>query len=159
MMRLDRQPTDLAQLIAEAVELYAMIAEEKRIVVTNEAGGPIVARVDPARIRQVFANLLDNALKYTPSGGRVAISALRENGTLTVTFRDNGIGIAPDEQTKIWSRLYRSDRSRTQRGLGLGLSLVKAIVEAHDGSVAVRSELGAGSEFTVTLPSSGAEPV
>jgi signal transduction histidine kinase len=159
MMRLDRGPADLAQLIAEAVELYAMIAEEKGIVVTSEVVGPIVAPVDPARIRQVFANLLDNALKYTPSGGSVAISALREKGTITVTFRDNGIGIAPDEQTRIWSRLYRSDRSRTQRGLGLGLSLVKAIVEAHGGSVAVRSGLGAGSEFTVTLPSSGAEPV
>jgi signal transduction histidine kinase len=154
MMRLDRQPTDLAQLIADVVELYAMIAEEKRIVVTNETMGPLVASVDSARMRQVFANLLDNALKYTPAGGRVSISARAETSAVTVTFRDCGIGIATDEQTKIWSRLYRSDRSRTQRGLGLGLSLVKAIVEAHGGSAAVQSEPGTGSTFTVTLPSS-----
>jgi len=154
MMRLDRQPTDLAKLIADVVELYAMIAEEKRIIVTNETSGPLVASVDPARMRQVFANLLDNALKYTPGGGRVTISIRAEAGAVKVTFHDSGIGIATDEQTKIWSRLYRSDRSRTQRGLGLGLSLVKAIVEAHGGSAAVQSEPGAGSTFTVTLPSS-----
>jgi signal transduction histidine kinase len=154
MMKLDRQPSDLAQLIADAVELYSMVAEEKHLVVTNEAVGPLLAPVDPARIRQVFANLLDNALKYTPGGGRVRITARSEAGRIFVAFRDSGIGIAEDEQAKIWSRLYRSDRSRTQRGLGLGLSLVKAIVEAHGGSVAVRSALGVGSEFTVQLPAS-----
>ena len=69
-----------------------------------------------------------------------------------VVFRDTGIGIAPEEQAKIWTRLYRGDKSRSQRGLGLGLSLVKAVVEAHQGQVAVASQPGAGSEFTVRLP-------
>ena len=67
-------------------------------------------------------------------------------------FRDTGIGIAPDEQKKIWTRLYRGDKSRSQHGLGLGLSLVKAVVEAHHGRVSVSSQEGSGSEFTVTLP-------
>jgi signal transduction histidine kinase len=103
-------------------------------------------------MRQVFGNLLDNALKYTPEGGRVTITAHSENGHAVVRFRDTGLGISPEEQDKIWARLYRSDKSRSQRGLGLGLSLVKAFVEAHQGTVAVTSRLGEGSEFSVSLP-------
>ena len=103
-------------------------------------------------MRQVLANLLDNAIKYTPAEGRVTISVRAEPECATVVFRDTGIGIAPDEQEKIWTRLYRGDKSRSQHGLGLGLSLVKAVVEAHRGRVAVASQEGAGSEFTVSLP-------
>jgi len=105
-------------------------------------------------MRQVFANLLDNALKYTPSGGKVTIALREEPGQAIAIFRDNGMGIPLEEQDKIWSRLYRGDKSRSQRGLGLGLSLVKAIVEAHGGKVAVSSKVGEGSEFTVSLPKS-----
>ena len=84
-------------------------------------------------MRQAFANLLDNALKYTPEGGNVRLSCAVESGRVTVRVRDTGMGIPPDEQPRIWERLYRGDKSRSQRGLGLGLSLVKAIVEAHHG--------------------------
>jgi signal transduction histidine kinase len=108
--------------------------------------------VDPARVRQVFANLLDNALKYTPEGGQVTIRARAGTDWMTVQLIDNGIGVAPEEQGKIWERLYRGDKSRSQRGLGLGLSVVKAVVEAHGGRVAVRSQPERGSEFTVRLP-------
>jgi signal transduction histidine kinase len=103
-------------------------------------------------MRQAFANLLDNAIKYTPEGGSVFVSVRAEPQQALVIFRDTGIGIPVDEQDKIWSRLYRGDKSRSQRGLGLGLSLVKAIVEAHGGRVTVSSEPGKGSEFTVSLP-------
>ena len=103
-------------------------------------------------MKQVFANLLDNALKYTPEGGQIAIRAFRNQSGLVIRFRDNGIGIPAEEQGKIWDRLYRGDKSRSQRGLGLGLSLVKAIVEAHQGRVAVSSKPDHGSEFTVYLP-------
>jgi signal transduction histidine kinase len=103
-------------------------------------------------MRQVFGNLLDNAIKYTDSGGTVTISARIESGAGVVRFRDTGMGIASDEIEKIWARLYRGDKSRSQRGLGLGLSLVKAVVEAHRGQVTVTSKVGEGSEFTVTLP-------
>jgi len=99
----------------------------------------------------VAANLIDNAIKYTPAGGRVTISVHR-NTHATLQVCDNGVGIPADEIPHIWDRLFRGDRSRTERGLGLGLSLVKAIVEAHGGSVAVESEVGNGSTFTVTLP-------
>ena len=101
---------------------------------------------------QVLANLLDNALKYTPDGGRVEISTWQEGPEAIVRVRDTGSGIHADELPHIWERLYRGDRSRTTRGLGLGLSLVRAIVEAHGGRVSVDSAPGTGSVFDVRLP-------
>jgi signal transduction histidine kinase len=103
--------------------------------------------------------VLDNALKYTPDGGAVTISASCEAGRAVVKFRDNGPGIAPEEQGRIWERLYRGDKSRSQRGLGLGLSVVKAVVEAHGGTATVTSTPGQGSEFTVTLPAPKPETI
>jgi signal transduction histidine kinase len=116
----------------------------------------VLASVDRSRMRQVFANLLDNAIKYTPEGGQVTLSVRAEPGQAIAVFRDNGIGIPVEEQTKIWTRLYRGDKSRSQRGLGLGLSLVKAVVEAHGGTVTVSSKVNEGSEFTVRLPTGAA---
>ncbi len=103
-------------------------------------------------MRQVLANLLDNALKYTPEGGTVAIAVRNEPGRAVVSFHDTGIGIPAEEQDKIWARLYRGDKSRSQRGLGLGLSLVKAVAEAHGGQITVASKPGEGATFTVMLP-------
>jgi signal transduction histidine kinase len=163
MMKLQREPADLSQLAREVVDLYEYVAEEKKIKLHTElddpagaapAGSPapVMASVDRTRIRQVFANLLDNAIKYTPEGGEVTIS-VRSNGTQAVAeFCDNGIGIPAEEQDKIWARLYRGDKSRSQRGLGLGLSLVKAVVEAHGGQVSVASQPNQGARFTVRLP-------
>jgi signal transduction histidine kinase len=152
MMKLQREPADLCQLAREVVELYEYVAEEKKIAIHTELPAPCEAPVDRIRMRQVFANLLDNAIKYTPSGGSVTISVRDESGQAIVRFRDTGIGIPVEEQDKIWSRLYRGDKSRSQRGLGLGLSLVKAVVEAHGGKATVSSQVNQGAEFTVTLP-------
>ena len=152
MMQLKREPANLDQLVREVVELYDFVAEEKQIQVTTELPTPCSAPVDVIRMRQVFANLLDNAIKYTPAGGRVTITGREDSHCVVVTFRDTGVGIAPEEQEKIWARLYRGDKSRSQRGLGLGLSLVKAMVEAHQGQVSVTSKVGEGSEFAVVLP-------
>jgi signal transduction histidine kinase len=160
MMKLHRERVDLCQLASEVVELYQYVAEEKRISVrtdlpispVNQLPLPVTAPVDGTRIRQVFANLLDNAIKYTEPGGTVSVSIRDEPNAALAVFRDTGIGIPPDEQDKIWSRLYRGDKSRSQRGLGLGLSLVKAVVQAHSGMVTVTSQPGKGSEFIVTLP-------
>jgi signal transduction histidine kinase len=152
MLKLDRHVVDLAQLLREVIDLYECVAEERSLILQLEAPSPCTAYVDPSRIRQVFANLLDNALKYTPSGGRVLIQVEPGSTTARVRFKDTGIGIPADEQPKIWNRLYRGDKSRTQRGLGLGLSLVKAIVEAHAGKVSVQSAPGQGAEFLVELP-------
>jgi signal transduction histidine kinase len=159
MMKLHREPVDLVQLVREVVELYEYVAEEKKITVRVELPpissplpSSVIVSVDRTRMRQVFANLLDNAIKYTPERGTVTILARTESDQAIVVFRDTGIGIPAEEQDKIWTRLYRGDKSRSQRGLGLGLSLVKAVVEAHGGQVTVRSEVNAGSEFAVRLP-------
>jgi len=104
------------------------------------------------RLRQVIANLLDNAVKYTPRGGRVDDRGLPHATQALVRVRDTGAGIPPSELPHIWERLYRGDRSRSTPGLGLGLSLVRAIVEAHGGEVSVSSRPEEGSEFQVSLP-------
>src|SRR6266516_2786924 len=152
MMKLQRKRIDLCQLLQDVVELYEYVAEERKVGVRGDFLEPCEVCVDSNRLRQVFANLLDNALKYTPEGGRVTITTRNDPTQVVVQFRDTGIGIPAEEQDKIWARLYRGDKSRSQRGLGLGLSLVKAVVEAHQGKVTVTSEVGAGSEFSVTLP-------
>jgi signal transduction histidine kinase len=152
MMKLHREPVDLAQLAREVVELYEYVAEEKKISISTDALQPCEVMVDRTRMRQVFANLLDNALKYTPPSGRINISIECRPGEAVTAFADTGIGIPAEEQPKIWGRLYRGDKSRSQRGLGLGLSLVKAVVEAHSGTVSVQSEVNRGSMFAVSLP-------
>jgi signal transduction histidine kinase len=152
-MKLQRESVDVCQLAREIVELYQYVAEEKKIAVRTELpSSPVLVSVDRTRMRQALANLLDNAIKYTADGGQVTIAVRTEEIQALISFKDNGIGIPTDEQDKIWSRLYRGDKSRSQRGLGLGLSLVKAIVEAHGGKVTVFSIPDRGSDFTVRLP-------
>ncbi|WP_395742408.1 sensor histidine kinase [Prosthecobacter sp.] len=152
MMKLHRELSSIPALLQHVVELYDLISEEKHITISTDFAKECMASVDPTRLSQAFANLLDNALKYTPENGKVHLTCQAADNTVTVTIRDNGMGIPATDQPHIWERLYRGDKSRTQRGLGLGLSLVKAIVEAHGGTVAVTSEVGKGSEFTVTVP-------
>jgi len=143
---------NLSALWTEVIELYQYVAEEKKITVTTDFMEASEASVDPVRMRQVFANLLDNALKYTGPGGQVTVQVRRENSDIVVRVRDNGMGIPAEEQEKIWDRLYRGDKSRSQRGLGLGLSLVRAIVQAHGGSARVVSQPQQESEFIVSVP-------
>ncbi len=152
MMKLNLEKTSVAELLKSVIGLYEFVAEEKQIAVTMDFPVWCEAMIDATRMRQAFANLLDNALKYTPEGGKVEISGSVELGEVTVKIRDNGMGIPPGEQPRIWERLYRGDKSRSQRGLGLGLSLVKAIVEAHHGTVSVQSQPGKGAEFVVKIP-------
>jgi signal transduction histidine kinase len=158
VMHLKREPTSVAALLTNVIDVYQMVAEEKRITITAHLDSPCTAAVDPVRMRQVFANLLDNALKYTPEGGTVTVTCRVEETRVLVQFSDTGIGISAEEQPRIWVRLYRGDKSRSQHGLGLGLSLVKAIVEAHQGTVSVQSGISAGSAFTVALPITSSLP-
>ena len=150
-MRLRTETTDIGALLKSVFDLYADVAEEKGVTLTLDVSAPLVATADPTRMRQAIANLVQNAVKYTPSGGRVVLSASRARDRLMIRVADTGIGIPQTDLPRIWDRLYRGDQSRSERGLGLGLTLVKSIVEAHHGSVDVQSTPGAGSTFTITM--------
>jgi signal transduction histidine kinase len=151
-MYLELKDCDLVSTLKQVVTLYEYVAEEKGITVHLEAEKPVAASVDSTRISQVWANLLDNGIKYGKDGGWVKIAAQLVSGEVVVTFEDNGMGISKSEQGRIWERLYRGDRSRSQQGLGLGLSYVHAVVAAHHGTVSVSSTLHQGSQFEVRLP-------
>jgi signal transduction histidine kinase len=153
-MRLTAERVSLASVVNEAVDLYSDLAEDKGVALTSAVDPRIELVADRTRLRQVIANLLDNAIKYTQDGGRVDVDAMSSGVEVTLIVRDTGIGIASDDLTRIWERLYRADASRSERGLGLGLSLVKAIVESHGGRVAVESTPQRGSTFSITLPAS-----
>jgi signal transduction histidine kinase len=152
VMKLDIEETDIASILEDVIALYEIIAEEKNISINLACLRPLTLIVDRNRMRQVFANLLDNAVKYTPPGGRVDIEAYRRTKRIDVIIHDTGVGVPHEEIPLIWDRLYRGDKSRSQRGLGLGLSMVKAVVHAHKGNVEVFSEPGEGSRFIVYLP-------
>jgi signal transduction histidine kinase len=151
-MQLRREPVALADVVSRAIDLYRDVADAKDITLTVAAPVDVVVTADRTRLEQVAANLIDNALKYTPDGGRVDVDVRREMDAALLRVSDTGPGIPADELPRIFDRLFRGDRSRTERGLGLGLSLVKAIVEAHGCEVRVSSEGGRGSVFTVRLP-------
>jgi signal transduction histidine kinase len=151
-MRLQIEVVSLAALLADVIELYADVADERRVALDCRCPQDVMVQGDRRRLRQALANLLDNAIKYTPSGGRVEVAAHRDGANAVVQVTDTGPGIPPAEQDRIWERLYRGDASRSERGLGLGLSLVRAIVRAHGGSTNVESEPGHGARFSVQLP-------
>lgn len=151
-LKLHPEPVNIATLVNQTVDLYQHVAEEKSISVSTAVPPEIWLTADHQRLRQVMANLLDNAIKYTPAGGRIEVKACLRERMVAISVTDNGIGMKSDELSKIWDRLYRGDRSRSQRGLGLGLSLVKAVVEAHQGRVQVASTPGIGSVFTLLFP-------
>ncbi|PYQ74011.1 MAG: two-component sensor histidine kinase [Acidobacteria bacterium] len=151
-LQLTREPVSLHEVVDRAVDLYRDVAETKGVRLTVAPGDAVVVSGDRTRLEQVAANLIDNAVKYTPAGGRVDVHVRRDGDRAVLEVRDTGAGITPDEVSRIWDRLFRGDTSRAERGLGLGLSLVKAIVEAHGGTVGVTSEPGRGSTFTVLLP-------
>jgi signal transduction histidine kinase len=150
-MRLDKRSEDLAAIAREAVDLYDMVSSERGVHIVTRLAPGVSVLVDRARIRQVCANLIDNAIKYTAPGGRVEVTVSGDATMGVVTIADTGMGVPPSDLPRVWDRLYRGDRSRSERGLGLGLSLVKAVVEAHGGDVVLRSEVGVGSTFEVRL--------
>jgi signal transduction histidine kinase len=151
-MKLNRDTFDLVGLTRDVLELYSIVAEEKKVTLSQNTPVPVELNADRVRIQQALANLVDNAIKYTPEGGRVDVTVGVESDQAIIQVFDNGMGISPEDQPRIWDRLYRGDKSRAQKGLGLGLCLVKAVVEAHQGTVTVSSEPQKGSLFTIRLP-------
>jgi signal transduction histidine kinase len=151
-MRLDKHSEDLGQIVREAVELSEFVSKEAGVTVVTHLAPDVRALADRRRISQVCANVIDNAIKYTHATGRVEVSVFALGNDAVLRVADTGVGIAEEDLDRVWERLFRTDPSRGERGLGLGLSLVKAVVEAHGGSVTLDSSLGKGSIFEIRLP-------
>ena len=152
---LSHEEIDLAALVTEACELFQAAAEDKGIGLTWTTSGQSSSTGDRGLIQRMLSNLLDNAIKYTPKGGRVTVSVFEKDSyDRVISVKDTGIGIAPSDLPRIFERFYRCDQSRSQAGIGLGLSLARAIAKAHGGDITVSSTLHQGSTFTVTLPKS-----
>jgi len=153
VLKLNRDRVDLRTLVDRAVDLYREVAEENRIAVTvQQPELPLETSADSIRLGQAVNNLLDNALKYTPANGSVSVALNESAEGFVLSVSDSGPGVPRAEREAIFRRLYRGDASRSQRGLGLGLSLAKAMVEAHGGALSVGDSPSGGARFTLTLP-------
>lgn len=151
--RLKLEKRYISDLVKDIMNLYEMAFEEKDIKVIQKLDTNDWAMVDARLISRVIANLLDNAHKYTPPGGEITIQTINQTEAVVLRVTDSGPGISAEEHALIWQKLYRSDKSRSEYGMGLGLTFVRAVVEAHDGKVSIRSPVkdGKGTEFEVFL--------
>ncbi|MBC8481078.1 MAG: HAMP domain-containing histidine kinase [Planctomycetes bacterium] len=150
---LSKETVDVGKIIHDACELFLPMAEEQGIRLELDAPmKPLTVLGDLARLQRVVANLLDNAIKFTPAGGKVLVSAQAIDSQAKVEVIDTGVGITNKELPRIFERFYRGDRSRSTPGNGLGLSLAKAIVQAYNGDIIVKSSPGKGSKFIIVLP-------
>jgi signal transduction histidine kinase len=145
---------DVALLVRDACTRSASLAQAKQIHLETHLPGPVVVHGDARMLQRLFLSLIDNAIKYTPSGGRVHLSMRTEAADLIVTVQDTGIGISKEDLPFVFDRFYGADkvRSREVGGAGLGLSIARWIAEAHRGSVRAESALGEGSVFEVRIP-------
>ena len=150
-----RDPVDVAELLERAARVLRPAAERRRQTLTvGPCTAPLRVWGDRDRLTDALVNLLDNAVKYTPEGGAIALEARAADDAVQIAVADTGIGIPPKELSRIFERFYRVDRARSRElgGTGLGLSIVKHIVEAHGGRISVESELSKGTRFTIMLP-------
>jgi signal transduction histidine kinase len=149
---------DLADLAANAVEFYAPAAELKNIELTFSAEAPVPVSGDPVLLAQALSNLIDNALKFAPERGAIAVTVRRRgDGTAEVAVADNGPGIAAAEKAKVVERFYRGDSSRGTPGVGLGLSLVQAVAKLHGKAVELMDH-DPGLRVVLTIPPNTATP-
>ncbi len=158
------EESDLRDLLSDVTETAGMLGESAGITVSSEMPGqPVRLAVDRHRIQEMLLNLVTNAIKYTPPGGTVFLSLADQDGVVSFTVQDSGIGIAPGDLPHIFDRFWRADpaRSRTGQhpGTGLGLAITKWIAEAHGGSITVQSRPGRGTVFTVNLPKAAGQAV
>lgn len=143
----------LKEHIEKNVVLFKPLSQKKKQTLTVSVPSDLKLMADPEKLNQVITNLLDNAIKYTKESGKMEISAVKKGGKTTIHVKDNGIGIPERDLFRIFERFYRVDRTRSRAlgGTGLGLSIVKHIVEAHGGTISVKSMLAKGSQFTLTF--------
>ncbi len=153
-LKLNLSKVSLHQLMENVYDSAKLLASGKEVSITASSGEQVYINGDEMRLRQLLLNLIDNAIKYTPYGGRIALSLRKDSDYAYITVKDSGIGIAKEDQDRIFERFYRVDQSRSKEiaGTGLGLAICKWITDAHGGYISVASELHKGSTFTVTLP-------
>jgi signal transduction histidine kinase len=153
-LRVERVPVDVVALAERAVEVARPVADERGVALELDASGEAAVAGDIAKLEQMLDNLVSNAVKFTPPGGRVSIGVHRDGDDVALAVQDTGIGIAADEVDHLFERFFRasSATSREIPGTGLGLAIAKTIAEAHDGRIEVRSVLGKGTRFAVLLP-------
>jgi heavy metal sensor kinase len=150
---INRTRIDVKKTVDYACELFQPMAENKGLKLICNVPDNIILKGDIRKIQRMISNLLDNAIKYTPSGGKVEVSAFLKDGkSVIISVKDSGIGIEEKDIPHIFNRFYRCDASRTEGGAGLGLSLAKAIAQAHGGNISVNSRRDSGSHFLVDLP-------
>jgi len=152
-LHLERQPTELGQLIRNTISSMEALSDRHRLV-SELNPASLLASVDAKRIEQVLRNLLDNAIKYSPDGGKITVQAHQDDQQIYLAVSDEGIGIPADEWDRVFARFHRveNELTRRMRGAGLGLAVCKGIVEAHGGRIWVESQPGAGSTFCLVLP-------
>jgi len=148
-LTLHRESTDIGRLVVDTVASFRAQADRAGVSLTTAVDGIPSLDVDPLRLREVLSNLLSNALRYTPSGGRVDVAASALQGRVAISVHDTGPGIAPDDLPHVFERFYKSEESR---GAGLGLAIAKSLVVAHGGEIEATSTLGQGTEMRFTLP-------
>mgnify|MGYP002639999575 CR=1 FL=1 len=154
-MSLNRNQVDVGALLRRVVASYQLRAEQQGVVLSVETEStPLSIEVDEGRMAQVLGNLVSNALRYTSEGGEIKLVSAISGSAVVITVEDTGTGIAPQDLSRIFERFYRADQARNlQSGeSGLGLAIVRSIVEAHGGTISVRSEVGKGTKFEVSLP-------
>lgn len=154
---LELRPVDLGDLVAHVLDKLRPLAESSQLTLSQAAPHGIVIPADSDRLEQVLTNLVDNALKYTPQGGRVEVRVAPVDGEVEVAITDTGRGIPPEDLPHVFERFFRADRSRTRGsgGTGLGLAIAKHIVEAHGGRISVSSRPNEGTTFRLTIPRNG----
>ncbi|KAA3633162.1 MAG: HAMP domain-containing protein [Proteobacteria bacterium] len=148
----DGESVDLAEMVRDACELFEAVAEQKSIILSFSGAGDCRVRGNPQYLQRLIANLIDNALKYTPAGGDVRLTCKRDGARVLVEVSDTGIGICPEQQAKVFDRFFRGDDSRQLEGCGMGLSFARAIAQAHKGEISLRSREGVGSRFIAVFP-------
>jgi heavy metal sensor kinase len=154
VLRMDRQPVDLAQLVEEVYGQARILAEGRSIRLRLGPVEPVLVQGDHAHLRRLLLNLVDNGIKYTPPGGNVTLSLQSGGGWASIKVEDTGIGIPREDQARIFQRFYRSGQARSsgEGGAGLGLCIARSIAEAHGGRIDIDSHPGRGSTFAVLLP-------
>ncbi len=149
----EKKELDLAKVVQDACELFLPMAENQDLSLVCDAADPLLINGDVRMIQRMISNLLDNAVKYTPEGGNIHVTAHSVNRqSIQISIKDTGMGISPTDLPHIYERFYRCDPSRSLPGTGLGLSFAKAIANVHGGDITVASEVNRGSTFTIVLP-------